>query len=110
MPNISQIEVGRNTYDIMDSQARDNISQLLKVENFTKSYTINGNSYVTVNITTTLNGYKPIGIIGCSSGDDRIVICNYTLSNYTVDIGFRNITGTQISSIRSWVQVLFIKE
>ena len=40
MPNISQIEVGRNIYDIMDSQARDSISQLLKVKDFTKSYTI----------------------------------------------------------------------
>ena len=70
MSNISVLKIGTDSYDIKDSTARSDITNLvskdfIKLTRFSKSVTVTGNSISTHNLGsyTVPSGYTLIGII-----------------------------------------------
>jgi len=85
-------------------------SNLLSVASFASQYTANANATAQVNFTPTLAGYKPIGIVGYTTGNGNVVIqqCRF-IDATTLRAYPRNLSSTQVTA-NFTVDVLFVKE
>lgn len=88
----------------------ESVSNLIKVVSLTQEYTVGANTTVQVNFTPTLTGYRPVGMIGYTTGNASVMMqqCRMidatTLRLYPRNLLNSQQTGTVI------VEVLFLKQ
>ena len=89
---------------------RDSVSQLIAVDAFTKSYTVNASAISSaINVTCSKSGYTLLGVVGVSTGNPNTVVQSVKKTTSTnVECYFKNTYGGQVSTTAE-VYALFVK-
>ena len=73
------------------------------------SFSVNANSYTSVNVDTTKSGYTAVGVVGMWLGSNSIYVAEYTMVSTDVKCVVRNTSSSAVSGTTIKPIVLYVK-
>lgn len=85
-------------------------TNLVQVKRLTNSYTVEGNTAISIDFTQSVDGYKMVGVVGFSSNHGGALIQQVKVlpGNNTIRMTVRNVSSSSLAATAE-VELLYIK-